>query len=185
MKIEVGDNMYLFLCSGKEDEYAEQLVISAHGGIRKTRSPTFTIPYGVLQFYSDHGVVTDDFGLQNFAIGGKNGQKRDTLQFGDTCYNYDLSKYQGRHNKANETYESILKNQRYVHELRMNQQYAISNVEGYRIPPGTAATNFDVLTIRNRFFHKSMNLKRALDEVGRIHQYQNIQCYFCRSFYFY
>jgi hypothetical protein len=170
-----GGQMYLFRNS--EFAYARRLVISAHGGIRKTLSPTFRVLTETLVFYSDHGVATDDFGLANFATGGKAGQKKQTINPGQVCYDYELSKYQGKHNKAGETYDSIDKNQKYAKEMvgfskGMKSQYTFEE--------------YDVLTIRNRHLNgPGVTLKKALDTIRMYNNYQEIHCYFCRSFYFY
>ncbi|MDF9799877.1 hypothetical protein OKW21_005140 [Catalinimonas alkaloidigena] len=178
------DNMYLFLGSGDESVYATSLVISAHGGIRKTRSPEFTVPYGALQFYSEHGDATYDEGIDTFIGGGNINKKQELITQGKKCYNYDLTKYQGKHNKANETYESIQTYQETAKNIVKAKEAILSS--GKNVPGAYANyTNFDVLTIRNRRFQAGVNLENALQAVGLVHKYTIIHCYFCRSFYFY
>ena len=190
MKMNLGENMYIFLASNRHNEIADNLVISAHGGIRKKNSPQFTVPNNfVLQFYSDHGKVTDDFGLHNFANGGRNSQMRGLLGPNNQCYDYDLSKYQGRHNNANESYESIMSNQKLPEERRRGQFHQLNNVrdildQGMQFPEVKKYTDFDVLTIRNRFGSGGVKLSEALRMlVDRNLYYRVVHCYFCRSFY--
>ncbi len=174
----IGDTMYLFRMPGNPD--CDTLVISAHGGIKSKNSPTFQVPEGTtLQYYSEHGVVTDDLGIRNFATGGKQNQRTDAISGPARSYNYDLSKYQGKHNKAGETYESIESAQDYVTQFREIAQAARS--QGVAVP--YSPTDFDVLTIRNRWWISGMTLSAALTAVAKTKTYSIVHCYFCRSFY--
>lgn len=181
------NNMYLFLGSGNAGVFADSLVISAHGGIRKTRSPTFRIQYGQLQFYSEHGEPATDFGIEDFKRGDGRTANRKTkpLNIGEECWNYDLSKYQGKkHNKAGEDYDSIEAAQASTNTIVNQREEA--RKQGKKIPGiYESYKNFDVLTIRNKYLEPGVNLQQALHEVGKIHKYNLIHCYFCRSFYFY
>lgn len=167
--------MYLF--TRAPGQYADTLVISAHGGIELRLQPKFTISSGTLHFYSHHGETTDDLGIRNFIHGGKASQRVESLSAGDACYDYYLSKYQGRHGNPDETYESIEAAQRYVDEHN-----AMLRAAGDRAPKdAVSATPFDVLTIRNRLWSQNVQLSTALKEVQKVHAYRDIHCYFCRS----
>ncbi|MGQ5522090.1 putative adhesin [Chitinimonas sp. PSY-7] len=95
------------------------LVISAHGGIRKSHSPKFNNSTGTLYFYSPHGVVTQDKGLRNFLYDANSRQRVETLPPNSSCYDYSLCKYQGKHGgtKGNpaETYQSIESELAYIY----------------------------------------------------------------------
>ena len=177
-RVDIDGKMYLIKKSATG--YSPSLVISAHGGIKKNNSPTFFTKWGTLHFYSVHGKVTDDLGIRNFCSGGKEDQRTESLGPNSRCYNYDLSKYQGRHNKAGETYESIEKDQDYTDIF--NQMLLEA---GDKAPAGSKMMmNFDVLTIRNRWnTGGNVVLSAALEAVGKLHQYTDVHCYFCRSFY--
>lgn len=178
-KVDIDGKMYLIKKSAIG--YAPSLVISAHGGITKKNSPTFNTKWGTLHFYSEHGEVTDDLGIRNFCTGGKESQRTTGKGLPPTslCFDYDLSKYQGSHNKAGETYGSIEEAQSYVDSFN---QLLIE--AGDRAPKGSKMmVDFDVLTIRNRWNNKNVTLSQALAAVGALNKYDDVHCYFCRSFY--
>jgi hypothetical protein len=184
-KLELGKTMYLFTRSS-EVTFSNILVISAHGGIAKKSLPTYQVPVGVtLQFYSKHGTPTADFGIHNFATGGKVKQQTDSVTGGNLAYDYELSKYQGKHSKAEETYESIEKAQKYPSEYQRlcDDAAAEAKKKGVDMPKlEYQATDFDVLTIRNRMFGGGVTLSVAVDAALEKHAYTMVHCYFCRSF---
>jgi hypothetical protein len=176
-KVDIDGKMYLIKKS--QNSYAPSLVISAHGGIKQNGSPTFHTRWGTLHFYSVHGQVTNDLGIRNFCTGGKESQRTESLAATAKCFDYDLSKYQGKHNKAGETYESIEADQDYVDQFN-----ALLVEAGDRAPAGSKMmVDFDVLTIRNRWNSRNVTLSAALSAVGGLNQYSDVHCYFCRSFY--
>src|SRR5262249_15931949 len=131
---------------------------------------------------SVHGNVTNDLGIRNFVFGGKATQRTQSLAAGIMCYNYSLSKYQWKHagkpGKPAETYGSIQEAQDYVDKFN---EMLLS--PGDKAPPGVqAAVDFDVLTIRDRWWSGDVTLSAALKAVGQVHDYTDIHCYFCRSF---
>jgi hypothetical protein len=183
-KIPIGDNMYLF--KSDDSKFAKKLVISAHGAIRRINSPAFTNLFAELIFYSKHGKTTDDLGIDRFGSGTNKNQITDTIYKGFQCFDYSLTKYQGRHQngwkiwkKVTETYDSIQKNQNlvkgYVETVAMQKAKEPNFKSQYNFE------EFDVLTIRNH--GPSVTLKKALEQVGYINKYAEIHCYFCRSFY--
>lgn len=175
-KTDIDGKMYLI----RKDPtgFSPSLVISAHGGI-ENKSPTFHIKWGKLHFYSAHGHVTDDLGIKNFCLGGRETQRAESLSAPAQCFDYDLSKYQGKHNTAGESYDSIESAQDYVDDY--NQMLVEA---GDRAPLGAKPmVDFDVLTIRNRWNNKNVTLSSALKAVGKLHRYSDVHCYFCRSFY--
>jgi hypothetical protein len=175
--IELGSNLYLFLAA--IGEYRDALVISAHGGY-DGGSGTFDPPAGSsLHFYVPHGSVQSDFGIGRF----KNGVPVfETLEKGQNCHNYALSKYQGRHGgtagKPAETYESIEGNIAAI-EDEIARQKKYQGRPGYR--NDKVIHTFDVLTIRNRAFSGDVSLHKALKAALATHQYKDVHCFFCRS----
>lgn len=179
-KEAIGKKMYLL--TRQAGQYANMLVISAHGGISEKKQPTFNNKYGTLHFYSVHGHVTDDLGIRNFIFGGKASQLVESIVADRPCFDYSLSKYQGKHagtpGKPAETYESIEEAQDYVDDY--NQMLLDA---GDRAPRGARpAVDFDVLTIRNRWWSGDVTLKTALEAVAQVNRYPDIHCYFCRSY---
>jgi hypothetical protein len=176
-KIDINGKMYLIKKS--LTGYAPSLVISAHGGIKENGAPTFHTKWGTLHFYSVHGQATDDLGIRNFCSGGKDNQRTESIVATSNCYDYDLSKYQGKHNNVGESYESIEGSQNYVDDFNELLLQA-----GDRAPKGSKQmVDFDVLTIRNRWYNKNVTLSQALSAIGKLNQYADVHCYFCRSFY--
>ena len=179
-KQELGSTMYLITKAA--NTYSPILVISAHGGIDQKKEPQFTVPFGTLHFYSVHGKVTDDLGIRNFIFGGRATQRSESIGTGRLSYDYSLSKYQGKHGgspgKPAETYESIEDAQNYVDQFNELLLQA-----GDKAPKGAQpAVDFDVLTVRNRWWNTDVTLSSALRAVQKVNKYQDIHCYFCRSY---
>lgn len=99
----LGRYLYLF----KSRTNSTDCIISAHGGyIFENRS--FTVPQGVtLQFFSVHSSTLSDPGIGAFQKSQAQAKPVETITGGNSCRNYLLSKYQGRHNEMDETYEKI------------------------------------------------------------------------------
>jgi hypothetical protein len=173
MPAELGQQLYLF--QTYPNAPVSQLVISAHGGIGRFAQRTFTVPDGVtLHFYSDHGEVTDDFGVHAFGVGGHPKQLKETITGGNPCYDYELTKYQ---TKKGESYDDIISAQQYVHEFNEMLAEAGSHAPSGSVP----AQPFDVLTVRNRPAQLStIRLSAVLAALPA--GYTVVHCYFCRSF---
>jgi hypothetical protein len=205
MRSEIGQTLYLFHNQG---EYANDVVISAHGGYPQNKPTYFQVPGNtVLKFYSVHGDTATDFGLTDFT--NAVGKIKETKNAGDQCVNYHVSKYQKRGagkglwasekfqkaGRSNETYASIEQARDHVHELndlyagalatmspdQIRAQFGLSG----QIPP------FDVVTIRSRWAKTgdaaysggSLDLNTVLDRVAQVHAYGVVHCFFCRSPY--
>ena len=109
MKTEVGRNIYLF--HADKDVYNDECIISCHGG--KVGATKFR-PGATLQFYSDHGSTVRAVPLADFLSWVNRGPSTDpdpskarVCDKGQECYDYDLSKFQGRHGNNVESYMDI------------------------------------------------------------------------------
>lgn len=124
----------LFLFKGGEGR--SKLLISAHGAHKPdTRPATIPVPPGmIIHFYGIHGNVVQDPGLVLPP------DPHVTREHGEEVANYTLTKYQGRHSGANETYQDI-----------------VLAVHGH---------DFDVLTMRHRFYGKEMTLQNILGAIA-------------------
>lgn len=180
-QISLGDRFYLFADDAFDSE-TDHLIISAHGGYsnlfgplgsKSTKVPDWT----QLHFYAGHGNSIIDPGIYDLMKG--NHQTKETSGPGSRVTNYTLSKYQGRHGNADETYDSLKNNvRRNIDRLDyIDEQAALGTALdrnfGFR---------FHVLTVRNRRFKSDPRLSdalAALDRAGR--RYENIHCSFCRS----
>jgi hypothetical protein len=126
-----------------------RLIVSAHGMVKPETTPkTIPVPGGMtLHFYSVHGELLVDPGLVLPA------DDHITRGSGVKVANYVLSKYQGTHSGANETYEAIV--------------------------DAVAGNAFDVLTVRHRFYGKEITLQDVLTAIaGR--GYSDIYLNACR-----
>lgn len=180
-RIELGSKFYLFLHdeSGVANNYGDRevhLLISAHGGYMNLfgplKSSQFQVPrWCRLHFYASHGASISDPSITGIAKGQY--QVSETYEPQDLITDYELSKYQGSHNSAGETYDSITSAiSRNNWNVEQGVQSATRNFGFY----------FDVLTVRNRQFQSDPKLSdvlAALDQAGR--RYENIHCSFCRS----
>ena len=134
--IELGGSLNGRLFLFKGGEGRTKLLISAHGAHKLETKPS-TIP------------VPDNMTVHFYAVHGE--LVRDiglvlppgdhvTRGNGERVANYTLAKYQGRHSLANETYEDI------VLAVRTN--------------------DFDVLTVRHRFYSKEITLQEVLTAIA-------------------
>src|SRR5690348_15019266 len=98
--IAIGSKLYLF----KSKSNSTDCLISAHGGYYKT-TKSFEVPLGCsVLFYGEHHKTLSDPGIK---LADTHAKPVETVGPGKDCLNYVLSKYQGSHNKAGETYEKI------------------------------------------------------------------------------
>lgn len=100
----LGRHLYLF----RSKTNSADCIISAHGGyLFDTMS--FTVPKGIeLRFYSPHSTALLDPGLEEFHEHLAEAVPVEVRTGGKSCRDYLLEKYQGRHNEAGETYDSIV-----------------------------------------------------------------------------
>jgi hypothetical protein len=179
---EIGTDLYLFKAG---IGYNEHLVISAHGGYEGKKGE-FDVEHTTLHFYVDHGDLQSDFGAYRFRHAPP---VRQTIMEGADCYNYSLSKYQGSHagakGKPAETYESIGNVLEAVEEevMKMSKNAEKSPAYQKMIDSGVKVmpTQFDVLTVRNRWGSGDQMLKDVLLKVHNVHHYAHIHCFFCRG----
>jgi hypothetical protein len=178
----IGGIMYLFM----PQEKTNRVVISAHGGREKTTLSFRVQTDVVLQFYSADTNSVLDPGMMNFYFA--EAAPKEIITEGDLCYNYTLSKYQGKdHNKMGETYQTIARAigdcVRGKRELLAGAQKATSEKAKSKLLQGAAKNKpAAVLTIRNRWFRSEVNLSYAIDQVKRISKEIVIfDCLFCRS----
>lgn len=160
--------------------FADELLISAHGGY-SARTDYFTTPV-VLNFYAPDGYVLDDPGARNLMIGG-GCPAFETTPVGGQCRNYELSKYQGKHNKTGETYASLAADMAMSRNHR-NMVLGLTAQEKKVLGANadlSYSPEMDVLTVRNRLGKKGTpNLAEAVTWALSLHQYKSIHCSFCR-----
>jgi hypothetical protein len=184
--VAIGSKLYLFESTLKSNE----CLISAHGGFHK-ENRTFVVPTGAtLNFYVPHGFSLTDPGM-TLMRAQLNGQQSHRYTAGTECVDYVLEKYQGSHNTAGETYESIA---RFIQETQV--QYALQStklngmaVNGAKPWQISAAQQsldllnaMSVVTIRNRFFSAEVTLSYVIDKVREARpEIDTFHCSFCRS----
>lgn len=176
--------MYLLLPKEKTD----RVIISAHGGRSLTNANSFEVPdKTTLRFYSADKNTVLDPGFSNFYT--KDATPKETLTAGDTCFDYMLSKYQGSHNRAGETYDSI---SNVVNSELAFLKNSLSDAERAKEKGNTTAEAklrrnagkvkmAAVLTIRNRYFRADVSLQQAVALVrAEAPQIEIFDCLFCR-----
>lgn len=183
---EVGQHLYFF--SPHSD--TNICIISAHGGRKARNANEFIVPPDtILRFYSEDKNSTLDPGFGEFY--GKEAAPREIVSEGERCFDYGLTKYQGRHNKANETYGSIAKTigktfanrERYLAELASAESKGSADKVKRVIGAMVAKQKLPaVVTVRNRLFRPELALSDVIAGVKSIAP--NIilfECFFCRS----
>ena len=178
---KLGDIAYYW--AAEDVQLQDDVIISAHGGIKRSAGEDLTVkPNLTLKYYVDHGLTQGDFGLGKFAAPTPPVAVQTVLAGGKT-YNYELSKYQGRHNeKGKETYATIQTQS--DNAKRHNTTLDVEFPNGV-YPPNVARRQqlFDVVSIRNRWWTSGSDLKTILDLILK-HRGKGatIHCFFCRSF---
>lgn len=182
---------YLYLFKSKTN--STDCIISAHGGYM-SENRSFTVPSGItLQFFSVHSSTLTDPGINAFQKNQAQAKPVETIQGGATCRNYLLSKYQGRHNEMDETYEKIatgVSNQDTLRSAFGNKLFNdASTTTGSQDKVEQTLLNLarnhggSVLTVRNRFdvvFGVPLQdaIKAAKKEMPTLRVFY---CLFCRS----
>ncbi|MEY4589320.1 MAG: hypothetical protein RL497_1396 [Pseudomonadota bacterium] len=170
-----------FLWTPQGGTTSNRLIITAHGH-RKTAS-MFRLKRGGINFYSVDGNSVNDPGLRNFYEG--NAVPVETLNNGNQCYNYILTKYTNserttNHNELGESYNGV--------NALMNKTYGgfseatLNGLPEFERNQAVRQNNFvkpSILTIRNLHFKSNVNLEWVLNNVG--HRFGVIECLFCRN----
>lgn len=177
------DTMFLFL----PKKPPQKVIITSHGGhalLSKTNK--FTVPSDtVLQFYSDDTFSVIDPGFDNFFK--KVAAPKEIITEGEQCFDYILTKYQGRHGNKSETYESIAN---LMEEAQQSIESALGRAErsvtqggkNAALTSAKAHTVPAVLTVRNRWGKPTVRLSIAIESIkAAAPTVQVFDCLFCRS----
>ncbi len=184
----VNDRLYLFKPHGD----STTCIISAHGGRATKNAGTFRLPADtIVRFYSEDTFSVLDPGFaefyQNEAV------PREILSEGDECFDYCLTKYQGRHNSANvnESYSLIAQtisrafNSREIASSQLEKAVKANASDRIKKILGTAVARNKtpaVVTIRNRILHTDLTLSKVIAMVKTAApEIVLFDCSFCRS----
>lgn len=180
----IGDDLYLFRSPIPSDE----CLVSAHGGTMGG-NVLFDVPAGIsVLFYTFHGFSLIDPGL---ALAKARPDPKERVDGPGKSHDYFLSKYQGRHGKANETYDDI------EHAVRDEAKRTLDARGKVRQLKSAGATGpklamaqskvdtshpFSVVTIRNRFFSGAVRLSDVVRQVQVVApEIRVFHCSFCRT----
>ena len=186
-RIAVGRYVYLF----KSSTNTVDCVITAHGGFM-FENRAFKVPGGVtLNFFAEHGNTLTDPGMGTLMSSLGTAKPAEVLTAGKDCRNYLLSKYQGRHGSADETYESIMRNIEDADKARLTTANMVKSqaqggndkavrklLEGFVKKRGAS-----VVTIRNRWdVLAGVPLADVIKDVRKVApSISTFFCSFCRS----
>lgn len=179
----IGDNFYLF----KSPISTPECLISAHGGHERERH--FQVPSGVtVHFYALHGFTLSDPGtaLLNVEV-----QPKESIRGPGACHDYSLSKYQGKHNKAGESYKSIANQIQNTARERTAAQQKYMEAAAKGTPDFkmsilrdnvTSRKPVNIVTVRNRVGAGDMLLSTLIAAVRTTYPSITVfHCSFCRS----
>jgi hypothetical protein len=180
----IGDDLYLF----RSRIPSEECLISAHGGTAGGNA-LFDVPAGVtVNFYTFHGFSLMDPGL---ALARTRPKPKEQIAGPGKSHDYFLSKYQGRHGGANETYDDIdgairAEAKRTLDVRGKLRQLKGAGVTGPKLAMAQgnvdAAHPFSVVTIRNRFFSGAVRLSDVVRQVRVVApELRVFHCSFCRT----
>lgn len=184
--IALGNWYYLFRSTTNTTE----CLISAHGGYEKVHDTLAMAQGFTVHFYTQHDTPLNDPGL---ALMYLNRAPTESFNHGDrkVFVNYTLSKYQGKHSNANETYDRIY--QKISQEDGAIARYTRQAAHGATEQQRQLARNqlplrksMSVLTIRNRSTFKVppelTTLKNAMNAaLAAMPTLRIFHCSFCRS----
>lgn len=181
----LNDRIYLF----KPHSESNTCIISAHGGRQAKNGGTFRVPSDtILRFYAEDTFCVLDPGFSDFYK--KEAVPREILSEGDLCHDYCLTKYQGRHNSADESYSLIagtISKAFESRELATTQLQAASAKNApakiRKILGEVVARNRTpaVVTIRNRMLKADMTLSEVISLVRATSpEIMLFDCSFCR-----
>ena len=179
----IGDNFYLFKALSSTPE----CLISAHGGHERERH--FQVPPGItVHFYALHGFTLMDPGT---AVLNVKLTPKETITGPGKCHDYALSKYQGRHNKANESYATIATQVQSIGQGRLAAQEKYVKAAAAAAPDWklgmlresvVSRHEVNIVTVRNRVGAGDMLLSTLIAEVhGAFPSMTVFHCSFCRS----
>lgn len=186
----------LWLWTQRQWALSDKVIISSHGGMMTSGVRTFQVlPTETFYFYSVQGQ-----GAKASSLGSATYENTATERVGPgPCPNYTLSKFQGDHGGPNgerlETYGSIqqIQAQKDTTDTMFNNAFAeygpaaAMRALGGNMPGGVQwqvgdqRQDFDVLTVRNRFYSSSVTLEYAVRKLRELHNYREIHCAFCRT----
>jgi hypothetical protein len=175
----VGNYLYLF----RSPLDTTECLISAHGGYKKS-TKTFNLKAGLtVKFYGVHNKVLGDPGLGVMEKNPKVVNSHPNPD-GEAVLDYILSKYQGTHSSANETYDKIAATlASETHQMKIylkNKDYVEKHPAIKAIYEALKAVH--VITIRNRFMHANVNLSTVIEEITKFDStIKTFHCSFCRS----
>jgi hypothetical protein len=180
-KQELGSYLYFF----ESSMGGANCLISAHGGYVKNNSDFKLSKIGkglTVTFYGEHKKVLSDPGLD--LLSKRPVTVNEHPRDGDQILDYVLSKYQGKHSGANETYDKIEKVLAYDTERRQlfeeQMDEVNKNPDLKKIYDSLASCN--VVTIRNRWNKSDISLKYVLEAVVKYKPaIKHFHCSFCRS----
>jgi hypothetical protein len=178
----LGSYIYFF----KSAVGGDNCLISAHGGYVKNNASfkLSKINSNIkVIFYGEHKNVLSDPGLDLLAKRPK-AVNTHPAPDGDDVMDYVLSKYQGKHSKANETYDKIANKLAFDATRKQaydeNFDYVLSNPAIKAIYDSLASAH--VVTIRNRWNKSDVSLKAVIETVVKHKpEIKNFHCSFCRS----
>lgn len=180
-KIEVGDVLNVWTASA--GKHASTAVITAHGGEAFVNGMEKAPDY-LLAYYSEHGHILSDPSIMYILTGRS--IPCQTIQ-SRASQDYELSKYTNTsatvtgsrmHNTGAETYDSIL-NLEADFSRGLARQRGSGSAQEKMYKEGM---KMDVITIRDRKFHKDPKLSDVL-KILRKHKYNytTLHCSFCRG----
>ncbi|MDX1812138.1 MAG: hypothetical protein R3240_09335 [Gammaproteobacteria bacterium] len=171
----IGRHILVWSVGAKPPEGPRGVIISAHG-CQTPFNASFKVPANTkVYFYCPHGYSLED--PQTIRIArGEIAYNGEPYNAGETCPDYKLGKYQGKHGgKESDDYDMIGK--------KMHPQYLQKLVEELGIMHNDIKDiQYDIVTIRHRkvgFAPKLSEVITQLRENG--YNYTEIHCAFCRS----
>ncbi len=181
----VSDRLYLF----KAHDDSKTCIISAHGGREKKNAGVFRVPADtVLRFYAEDTFCVLDPGFKEFYY--KEAVPREILSEGDECFDYCLTKYQGRHNTQGESYSMIAQTiakafaarETGAAQLKKAMEKGASDKVKRTLANAVAVNKTPaVVTVRNRQFKADLTLSQVIGLVKAVSPEMTVfDCSFCR-----
>ncbi|MBP3960709.1 hypothetical protein J8F10_36250 [Gemmata sp. G18] len=195
--IEVGSWIYVWTPGGQkpQPDRSRACMISAHGETSLITSGAGAPKHVYLAYYCPHGSNISGSSLMLSAT--RQLKVKELFGPGQAKQDYKLTKYQGSHSGANETYGKIQTGvhrrarekdveKNHAESKRLLQKRSVEDWERSRLEGMSMVKDvvYDIVTIRNRLFSFGtptlFSVVADLEKAG--FYYSTVHCFFCRGF---
>lgn len=179
-KQAVGAQLYVF-SNNNGNQHHGNCMITAHGEqllSGNTFGRKFTVPAALeLSFFAPHGsTLTTTFYNVGRGVNRNNGIV-ETINGGEQCYDYNLTKFEGYHCKGVTGFATMDK----LIDRCYHGQRGLS-YDDLETLVADQTVDVDVVTVRNRYWSSDLTLSSLINQLTSAgYNYNEVFCSFCRG----